>query len=391
MQPHDIDAVGLYVHVPFCRQLCPYCDFAVAVRRDPPHDAYCDALLRELDARSNELDAAPTTVYFGGGTPAMWATSALERFLERIDGTAAVEITIEANPHDITQARLETWARLGIDRVSLGVQSFDDGALRGLGRDHDAATARRAVELLVTSAKFRSSIDLIYGGPRYGRDVLASDLDIVAVLRPDHISAYELTVEPTTVFGRRQRSGDLDLPQVDDVVDCGVELVAQLAQLGYERYEVSSFGRDGDRAIHNSGYWLGRPYVGLGVGAHSMTRCTDGVVGRRQNTRRLGEYLEAPTRPVEIEEVGAADHLAERLLLAGRTTLGVRWDRLRADFAGLDGSVWRRLSEATDELQNCGWLEADREMVRPTPAGLDVADAIAERFWDATRLAKRPG
>lgn len=367
--------VGLYVHVPFCRQLCPYCDFAVAVRKQPPHDPYCDALLRELETR-DELACAPVTVYFGGGTPAMFAPDALARFLDAVDVTSAREMTIEANPHDITPDRLELWHELGFDRVSLGVQSFDDAALRGLGRDHDGQLARQSAEQLVRDGRFRISLDLIYGGPHHDRTVLDADLDVLADLRPEHVSAYELTIETDTVFGRKQRAGTLELPRDDDVIDIGFELVDRLTMLGYERYEVSSFARDEHRALHNSGYWLGRPYIGLGTGAHSM-HLDDGVVVRRANQRNLNSYLADPLTPAELEHLDAADALGERLMLACRTTLGVqRKDLDLGPFETSVVAVW-------DELRERGML-ADGTALAATPAGLDAADAIAQRFWDAT-------
>ncbi len=372
---------GLYVHVPFCRQLCPYCDFAVAVRRLPPHDAYCDALIAEWSSRPPTHRV--TTVYFGGGTPGMWSLTALARFCATVTRDAG-EVTIEANPHDITKHRLDAWHDLGINRVSLGVQSFDDGALQGLGRDHDGAMAARAAALLVGDGRFRSSIDLIYGGPRYSSAVLRGDLARVADLRPGHVSAYQLTVERDTVFGVRQRRGDLKLPVEDDVIDFGFELAAALGEQGLCRYEVSSYGRGTDRGEHNAGYWLGRPYVGIGVGAHSMQRDAQGVV-RRRNVRNLKAYLADPLTPAEVEHVVAEDHLAERLFLACRTTIGTDWSELRARFDDVPSAAWDRVERARDDLQKLGWVDDGTDVLRATPRGLDFADAIAERFWNATR------
>lgn len=376
--------LGIYVHIPFCRQLCPYCDFAVAVRRDPPHEAYCDALLQELDERwSSTSERAVETLYLGGGTPAYWASSALERFFEGLHRRGLQrfqEVTIEANPLDITAERLEQWSLLGIDRVSLGVQSFDDDYLAALGRDHRGEHGRAAAEVVVADGRFRTSIDMIYGGPGHGPSILEADLGVIEKLGPDHVSAYELTVEPATVFGRLARRGELSLPADDVAANLGEELAESLASLGFDRYEVSSYGRSGDRALHNSGYWLGREYLGIGVGAHSLE--IDDVIERRENTRNLRNYLDSPGQ-CAAERLTSRTHLGERLFLAARTRLGVRWSDLEKQFAeAVSQVVWEDVRDLCSRLMELGWVESSDEVFRPTPRGLDFADSVAAMIWE---------
>ena len=374
--------VGLYVHIPFCRQLCPYCDFAVAVRRDPPHEAYCDALLRELSVRRDELDEPPRSVYFGGGTPGMWSADAMGRFVAAIDTSRSEETTIEVNPADVTDEALSRWADLGITRLSIGVQSFDDTVLRGLRRDHDGANAAVAVERAVQCGRFDVSVDLIYAGSGCDETTIHNDVERLAELGVGHVSAYQLTIEPDTVFGRKAARGTLEVCDDDRIADLSDVVVCALTSAGYQRYEVSSFARSSTaRSRHNSGYWLGSPYVGLGMGAHSL-RAEGPGAQRRINQRRLKTYLSEPTRALEFEDLDAAQHLGERLFLAARCRLGVRWSELRNRFVEQEPEL-ARAQEVAVQLAARGWLQDPEDEISATAIGLDFADAMAQRFWSA--------
>lgn len=317
-------------------------------------------------------------MYFGGGTPALFARDSLSAILDalRAEGVEAAETSLEANPLDVTPTALREWRRMGIDRLSIGVQSFEDGYLAALGRDHDGAAALRAVEAALASG-MRVSIDLIYGGPSHDQRILSSDVARIRELGVPHVSAYQLTVEPQTVFGRRQRKGDLPLPSHDETADLSDWLVLALSELGLGRYEVSSYARAGQESRHNMGYWFGSEYLGLGMGAHSLA--IEGGVIRRSNPRSLRSYLAAPARPAELEELSAEDHFRERLFLALRTRRGVELAELAHQFEGIDVSatVSSMLSDAAER-----GLVSLAPLVAATASGLDFADALAAQVWE---------
>ena len=372
----------MYVHVPFCRQLCPYCDFAVAVRKQIPHKAYADAVVAELRARAGDLEGREVaTVYFGGGTPALLDPASLEHIVAAVLDCAPTprEMTIEANPLDVTPHAAQRWRAMGFDRLSLGVQSFDPQYLRALGRDHGAADARNALETAL-AADLVVSMDLIYGGPHHEEQILRRDLELVAELRPHHVSAYQLTVEEGTVFGRRAREGRLALPDEEARADLSDRLIDSLAEAGFERYEVSSYARDGFIGHHNAGYWTGAEYLGVGTGAHSLR--IDGVVTRRANDRRLASYLARDASAAVEETVAASDHLRERLFLALRTRLGVSVSELTAQFAAVRPDLRPWLDALLEPMRAEGLVERSDDVVRPTPRGLDFADTLAQRVWD---------
>lgn len=390
-------SVGVYVHVPWCRQRCPYCDFAIAIAPLDaiPHDAYADALLVELAGRSplyagHEL----TSIYFGGGTPALLEPTALARVIGGVraafDATgAALEITVEANPLDATPDRLAALRAAGVDRLSLGVQSFDDATLGALGRDHDGAAGAAAVRAARTAGFARISMDLICAVPDRGTAALDADLARTIALAPDHVSCYQLTIEPRTPFGEAARAGRL-VPVTDEQGAAELELAhARLEGAGYEHYEVSSFAQPGARARHNASYWRGVPYLGLGAGAASLWRGAGGGV-RWTGKRAVNAYLAgaqtdaasvwtAPPEPralaaalardprielgsVEPQDAAALD--ADALWLGLRTTDGVPAEAL----GGREAVVAR--------LAGAGLLDASPTRVRPTARGLLYADQL---------------
>ena len=258
--------IGVYIHVPFCRTLCPYCDFNRVRIDGAPPDAFVDALVREIDAFDARREAE--TVFLGGGTPSLLAPGQLDRILEAVRrrfDLKAPEITLEANPDDVTETLADAWRATGVNRVSLGVQSFDDAALRYLGRRHDAETARRACRTV--AARFANwSMDLIYGAhpPASWPATLTECVSFAA----PHVSCYGLTYEPDTPFGARAR----EAIDEDTALACYRRSRELLA--GYERYEVSNFALPGFRCRHNLYYWRNLEYAGFGPGAFSFI---DGV------------------------------------------------------------------------------------------------------------------
>lgn len=267
----------VYVHVPFCARRCTYCDFAIAVRRVTPSDAFASSVLREWRLRqalswwrdSPDIE----TVYFGGGTPSRLDPEALELILRglRTDRSiaSAAEITLETNPDDVTLERADAWQALGVNRISLGAQSFEPAALEWMHRSHTAGQIDTAVRILRQVGFENISLDLIYGLPAdLARDWKA-DLARALLLEPEHLSLYALTVEPATPLGKWTTRGTVSLLPENRVAEEYLLAHEQLGQAGFEHYEVSNAARPGYRARHNAGYWQRRPFIGLGPSAHS--------------------------------------------------------------------------------------------------------------------------
>ena len=355
--------LGVYIHVPWCRKLCPYCDFAVEVG-EPPHAAYLAAILGELALRADRFAGELRSIYFGGGTPSLWRPDcialAIAAVLDRFAVTehGAIEITLEANPTDCDDANLTAWRAAGINRISIGVQSFEPRALVVLGRDHRFGDGRTAIARTL-AAGFTTSADFILGVP----GCAVPEFDI----RPDHLSIYELTIEDRTAFGQRVRDGRL-VPLDDDALEAQyVATDHELAAAGYEHYEISSYARPGKRAVHNSLYWRGAQYLGLGVGAASLERAPDGSGVRATNPRRAHTYLADPGVAAETAAIAARDMAVDRAWLGMRTSDGVVEDEL-APARGVpewlvdEGLATRRDGRICPTLR--GFLFADRIAAR---------------------------
>ena len=368
--------LGIYIHFPWCRNLCAYCDFPVVVAREgkePPHEAYRDAILAELDARAGALAGRRlVSIYLGGGTPSLWRVDAIADVVAagaaRFGAAVAdLEVTIEANPTDCTPATMAAWRAAGVDRVSIGVQSLDGAELVTLGRDHRMGDGRAAVERAL-AAGFRSvSADAILGVPGAAPSP-ASAVGLAATGVP-HLSCYELTIEPRTRLGRAAARGDLVALDEDALAELYEASHHALAAAGYEHYEVSSYARPGHRAVHNSLYWRGAEYLGLGVGAASFRIGDDGAGVREVNVREAPRYLRGERLAETI--VTPADELAaDRLWLGLRTRDGVAEADVAA--AGRAGIVESLIAE--------GLLEAGGGRIRPTLRGFLCNDRIMRRI-----------
>jgi oxygen-independent coproporphyrinogen-3 oxidase len=359
----------VYLHVPFCARRCSYCDFAIAIRKTVPSDAYVAAVLREWAMWQTDpaWDDSPRveTIYFGGGTPSRVTPDAIGRLLERIaiDRPIApdAEITLEANPDDVTRLAATAWRAAGVNRVSLGAQSFDPGVLRWMHRTHTASQVPAAVEALRRAGIGDLSIDLIFGLPaELGRD-WSRDLESALALGPEHISLYGLTVEAHTPLGRWTGRGEVTGIDEDSYAAEFLAAHQALAEQGYEHYEVSNTARPGHRARHNSAYWRRDPFIGLGPSAHSGFRGE-----RRWNVREWAAYervIGSGRSPVEGRELLDESAIAlEELYLGLRTAEGVAQNRLPSAVT----RVW--------QLQ--GWSAATGDRVRLTPEGWLRLDAL---------------
>lgn len=311
--------IGIYLHIPYCRTLCPYCDFVKARSRTGVPDAFVDAVCSEITAYDGPRDAG--SIFFGGGTPSLLSTEQLGRILSLLDKHFVLhspELTLEANPDDLSPELLRWWRGLGVNRVSLGVQSFDEQCLRKLGRRHNAARAVAACEMI--AAEFDNwNLDLIFGAPPI--DTWETTLAQALALAPPHIATYGLTYEPGTPFERRAHEA------IDDETSLRLYQQAEAALGDYEHYEVSNFARPGCESTHNLRYWHNEAYAGFGTGAYSYI---DGV--RARNHSGLDDYLRAPGKKEESLRLSDREIKVETLIQHFRLRTGLPRARYSARF-----------------------------------------------------------
>lgn len=355
----------VYVHVPFCARRCAYCDFSIAVRRVVPHEEYVASLRRELDLRFGGNDRwTVDTLYFGGGTPSRLGgpgvASMLSMLRRRIDLAPDAEVTLEANPEDVTTDAVAAWAEAGVNRLSLGSQSFDDRVLTWMHRSHDAAAIPRAVDAARRGGIENLSLDLIFALPEGVERSWATDVARALELEPSHLSLYGLTIEPHTPMSRWQTRGEL-VESTDDRYEFEfLHAHDALSAAGLEHYEVSNFGRAGRQSRHNSSYWIVAPYAGLGPSSHEY----DGHL-RRWNVASYVEWMHRLAEgkdPIEAsEELTAENRVAEDVYLSLRTLRGltVNGPEIARVAAWVDSGWARWVGEGRVVLTPLGWLRLD--------------------------------
>lgn len=372
--------LGVYVHFPYCRSLCPYCDFNSHVAKRIPHEEYATAVLTEMAARSAEVAGrTAATVYFGGGTPGLWEPRALGRVIETIDRTlgidAGAEVSAEVNPGSIDDASLLGLRSAGVNRLSIGVQALSGDELRFLGRGHSVADALRTVERARRKTFHSVSIDLIFGLPEQTIAGWTADLRRAASLGPDHISAYELTVEDGTPLAGWVASGRVHLAAEDVRTDLLLATQDTLADAGYEAYEVSNYARPGHRSQHNLLYWTGGEYLGLGAGAHGFHYQGEAAGVRYADVDDPAEYMARAAEPPEgFREQLTADDLAREALLTGlRITDGIDVGAVHAR-TGIDLLSTR--AERISRLAGEGLVEQRGHRLAATGRGRLVLNAV---------------
>ncbi len=325
---------GIYVHIPFCKQACHYCDFHFSTNRSD-QEKLSAAISREIEIRRDYLEGERiNTIYFGGGTPSLLSASELSGLMQSIRKHFVVEdsaeITLEANPGDLTPTKLQELKSHGINRLSIGIQSFHDPVLEYLNRDHTASSAVSSVENARAAGINNISIDLIYSIPNQSGEAWRSNIIKAIELLPEHISAYSLTIEPRTVFGNWASKKKLT-PVDDDVSARQFEiLVDELERAGYEHYEVSNFSRPGYYSRHNASYWKGAKYLGAGPAAHSYD-----LISRQFNVRNNTIYAQSIAEgkiPFEREVLTTEDKINDYLLTTLRTSWGCDLHLLRDTF-----------------------------------------------------------
>ncbi|MEZ4226658.1 MAG: radical SAM family heme chaperone HemW [Polyangiaceae bacterium] len=350
---------GVYVHFPWCLRKCPYCDF-LSIARDPatlPHDIYADAILSERRRRLVDADlGAVASVFFGGGTPSLWLPAALGRVLAGVapERSTSVEVTVECNPSSLDEDKARALRDVGVNRLSIGVQSLARSTLEFLGRWHGPEDALRALNDARRAGIPRVSADLIIGVHGQRPEHAAEEARRLLDTGITHLSAYTLTIEPGTQFGQRQRAGVLPLLDESTVADCYLAVEAVALQAGLAHYEISNYARPGDESRHNLGYWRGAPYLGLGVGAWGTLPGPQGH-HRYRNTVRPDLYLTPGVWDEADLSVASADGLQrEREELSPDTTLSERI------MLGLRLSEGLDLEAAAQELGTDPWPPARR-------------------------------
>ncbi len=375
---------GVYVHIPFCASRCSYCDFFSTLRLDEVGHDYVEALIAEARLRKAELNGKPVkTLYMGGGTPSQLPLPLLARLIDGLKATldlnAVQEFTLEANPDDVTPEWCAAVRALGVNRVSMGVQSFQDAVLRLVGRRHTARQAIDAVASLRHAGIDNISIDLIYGLPGQTLETWAESVRQAVDLRPQHISAYGLTYEPGTRLWQQRECGEVVEASEDQYLDMYRILVGLLRVAGYEHYEISNFALPGYRSRHNSSYWNETPYLGLGAAAHSY----DGTM-RRSNPADLCGYIRRITsgQPAcQVEDLAWWERYDERVMLGLRTADGVDAHRLRSDFGD---KAWAHfVSEARRHIDAGNMICTDDGRYILTSEGIVLSDSVMrDLMWD---------
>jgi oxygen-independent coproporphyrinogen-3 oxidase len=376
---------GLYLHVPFCKQACHYCDFHFSTSLSLK-SRLVQALVRELELRRSYLPTGTVlqTIYFGGGTPSLLTAAELEQIFTAIHRHFEVdkqaEITLEANPDDLSAAKLQELRAAGVNRLSIGLQSFYEPHLRLMNRAHTAEESTTAVRRAQDAGFENISIDLIYGVPAPGHHIWEADLANAQALGVPHVSAYALTIEPGTAFGHRLQKGTFKSAPDEFVATQFELLLAALRTHGYEQYEISNFCQVGWESRHNGNYWRGVPYLGLGPSAHSY----DGQ--NRQftlanNPQYVAAVLERGEVPVTVDALSATDRANEYLLTTLRTARGCDLAHLRAHH-GLDLPATHAAYLA--ELQTNGWAHIQNEVLILTDAGKLLADHITLELFQTT-------
>ena len=382
------DALGVYIHVPFCRTRCVYCDFYVETGREGAIERFTEAVVREWDllARDEFGDVPPVidTVYFGGGTPSLLPAASVARILGEIRArgrpTEDLEVTLEANPESVTEEMAEAWKSAGVNRMSLGVQSFEPDVLKTLRRLHTADRAAWAYTTLREAGFARISLDFIYGiGPR-SSDGYRRSLTRALALDPGHISSYLLTVEDGTPLGRLSRMGRWPAPTDEEAASDYEWTRSLLEGAGYEAYEVSNFARPGQRSRHNERYWLRRPYVGLGPGAHSHLG-----LRRWANASDLTAYmkvvLEDRSRPVVgLEAIDRAREAQEWIFLGLRRSEGIGWERLAPL---LTPEALQSVRRAASRLSQAGYVVAGDDGLRLSERGILLSTSVMVELLSA--------
>ena len=376
--------VGIYIHIPFCKSRCIYCGFYSTTNKELK-ERYVDALIREIHMRKDDFarlgtslsPSSTSTVYFGGGTPSSLSVCDIERIVGALESTfngTPSEVTLEMNPDDVTKDYIKAVRQMGINRISMGIQTFDDSRLQFIRRRHNASQAEKAVMTIREEGIHNVSIDLMFGFPNQTMDEWVTDIDKAIALHPTHISAYSLMYEEDTPLFRMLQKGEIN--QIDDETSLAMytELINRLTANGYEHYEISNFAMPGYRSVHNSSYWHDTPYLGFGAAAHSYNKDT-----RSWNIPDLKKYIksiESGVLPSESEVIDADTHYNDLITTALRTREGLNLDDLPQKYR--EYALVNARKSISEHL-----LEATDSHIRLTREGLFVSDMVISELIKA--------
>jgi len=360
-----MDAQSLYIHIPFCSRKCLFCSFVIAVGQEHRREEYVDALIDEM---KNHKGKHVRTIYFGGGTPSILDENHLDDLMNAINKNFLfqndIEITIEANPESIDRPKARFLKDRGFNRVSLGIQSLNDRYLKFLGRNHDASLARDAYRILREAGFKNINLDLMYAFPGQTKEELEEDAGSIARMHSEHLSLYTLTIEPNSRFYAAQMKLDDD----EKLAEHYLLIARTLDGHGFRQYEVSNFSRPGFESMHNRNYWLGRPYIGLGVGAH-------GFDGRRRywNTSNLQEYIQKSASGKQTME--GFEDLTDTQLIMEKILFGLRMN---------DGIPWELVPlnkhEQVQRWIKDGFFLLEKQYLKTTDQGRLVLDELSTRL-----------
>ncbi|MEG1644723.1 MAG: radical SAM family heme chaperone HemW [Alistipes sp.] len=365
---------GIYFHIPFCKRICGYCDFYKSVKIDLL-EPVLNAMHCELAARNGFLhDRQLRTLYFGGGTPSLCTPPQIQAFIDQakslFDASALTECTAEVNPDDLNSVYLKNLRSTGVNRLSIGIQSFDDAELRGMNRRHTAAQAIQAVHMAQDAGFDNLTIDLIFGVRGFGIDILRKNLDTALTLGVQHLSAYHLSIEPNTAFGRKAQRGDFSAVSETES-EAEYRLIhTTLTEAGYQHYEISNYALPGFRAQHNAAYWTGAEYLGIGPAAHSFdgqTRCW--------SEDSVESYITAEAPRFGTENLTERDHFNEYIMTALRTVEGIDTTYVKQRFGALQALHLQQRATpflATNTLRSEGkqlFLDPDNYLIADTVIG----------------------
>lgn len=375
----QLPPLAAYVHIPWCVRKCPYCDFnSHTYQGGLPEDAYIDALIADLDADlAYAHDRELTSIFFGGGTPSLFSAASLGRLLEamqqRLRFASDIEITLEANPGTFEQVKFKDYRAAGINRLSIGIQSFNPDHLKALGRIHDGREALAAVDMARRAGFDNLNLDLMHGLPSQTLEQALADIEQAIALGPEHLSWYQLTLEPNTVFYSRPPK----LPEDDVLWDIQEAGQARLAEAGYAQYEISAYARDGRCARHNLNYWQYGDFLGIGAGAHGKLTHPDGRIERYWKTRQPTDYLN-PDKPfcAGRKTLSASELPFDFLMNALRLVDGVP----SAWYTERTGQAIADMAPVLDSAVERGLLEPWQQQLRPTEQGRLFLNDLLEMF-----------
>lgn len=370
---------GIYIHIPFCRKACHYCNFHFSTQTQHIN-AFVEALLIEIELRENYISSPIQTIYFGGGTPSLLSAEQIITIVQKLqtnfDLTQLKEFTLEANPDDISSDNLLLWKNMGVNRLSLGIQSFQNEALAWMNRAHEVNQSHQAIQMAQDAGFNNISIDLIYGTPHYTKEHLLADLKIIEEYKIPHVSCYALTVEEKTALHSMIEKGKMQNVATEVQAEHFEIIVDYLNNIGFEHYEISNFAKPGNRSKHNSSYWKGIPYIGLGPSAHSYNGTS-----RQWNVANNALYMQSLEKrelTFEIEQLDQAAQYNEYMMISLRCIEGFDLKHIESSFGKAYGehtqSVIQKL-EAQDVLEqtNNGYCL--------NKSAKFLADGIASEFF----------